>query len=261
MIVANAVCLGLDTVPEIVQRYGTILVVLDRGVLVIFVVELVLRVFAYGRAFWRDPWSVFDFLVVAMALIPSTGGLSVLRALRILRVLRLVSALPSLRRVVGALLAAMPGMGSIAGLLALVQYVAAVMATKLFGHIMPEKFGSLGWSLFTLFQIMTGDGWSDIVLTVMRTQPLAWIFFVVYIMVSTFAVLNLFMAVVVASMESQISDEIGKDPEGAQREEERDTETLQAVQRLTDEVSALHTELAVLSRVVTGGRDRTGPPP
>jgi len=208
VIVLNAITLGLETSSAIVDRLGAVLAVLDRAMLGIFVVELLLRLFAYRAAFFRDPWSVFDFVIVGIAVLPSSGAFSVLRAMRVLRVLRLISTVPSMRRVVGALLAALPGMGSIAAMLALVLYVAAVMATNLFGTIAPQYFGDLGTSLFTLFQTMTGEAWPDIARSVMVEAPYAWIFFVVFILVSTFSVLNLFIAVVVNAMQEQVADEM-----------------------------------------------------
>ena len=146
-------------------------------------------------AFWRDAWSVFDFAVVAIALLPATGPLAVLRALRVLRVLRLLTMVPSMRRVVGALLAAIPGLGSIALVLLIIYYVFAVIATKLFAATHPEWFGDLGRSLYTLFQIMTLESWSmGIARPVMENFPYAWAFFVPFILVATFTVLNLFNA-------------------------------------------------------------------
>jgi voltage-gated sodium channel len=131
--------------------------------------------------------------------------------LRVLRVLRLVAIVPSMRRVVGALLSALPGMGSIAALLALIIYVSAVMATKLFGPAAPAFFGTLGASLFSLFQVMTVEGWPDIAREVMAVRPGAWLFFVVYLLVSTFAVLNLFIAVVVNAMQEQVAADLKRE--------------------------------------------------
>ena len=168
-----------------------------------------MRSFVYRSRFFRDPWRVFDFVVVGIALIPASGAFSVLRTLRVLRVLRLVSMVPSMRRVVSALLVALPGMASIIGLMSLVLYVSAVMATKLFGAIAPEFFGGfLGASLFTLFQVMTVEGWPDIARAVMTQSPYAWVFFVSYLPVATFMVLNLFIAVVVNAMQAQVAQDL-----------------------------------------------------
>jgi voltage-gated sodium channel len=208
LIVLNAATLGLETSAEMLSRFGDVLHVIDRAALFVFVLELMARFFVFRTRFFHDPWRVFDFLVVGIAVMPSAGAFSVLRALRVLRVLRLVALVPSMRGVVGALLKALPGMASIIGLLALVLYVSAVLATKLFGAIAPQFFGTLGSSLFTLFQIMTVEGWPDIAREVMAVAPHAWIFFVIYLLVATFMVLNLFIAVVVNAMQSQVSDDL-----------------------------------------------------
>lgn len=240
LIVLNAILLGLETSPRAMAASGALLGGLDRAMLAVFVVELLLRLYAHRGAFFRDPWSVFDLLVVGVALVPASGPLAVLRALRVLRVLRLVSASKSMRGVVGALLGALPGMGSIALLLTLVLYVAAVMATKLFGAISPDYFGSLGGSLFTLFQIMTMEGWADIARDIMAQAPFAWIFFLVFILVSTFTVLNLFIAVVVNAMQEQVADEM-------RQEEDAHAAEAQAERRvLLEELRALRCEVGEL---------------
>ncbi|MFN7027171.1 MAG: ion transporter [Pseudorhizobium sp.] len=202
IIIVNAMVLGLMTYPGIVALHGPVLQAMDRAILTIFVVELVLRIIAFGPRFFRDPWSLFDFSVVVISLIPATGPFQVLRALRILRVLRLVSTMPALRRVVGGLISALPGMSSILVLMAMLFYVAAVMATNLFGQSFPDWFGSLSASLYTLFQVMTLESWSmGIVRPVMEVHPQAWAFFVPFILLSTYAVLNLFIGVIVSAMQ------------------------------------------------------------
>ncbi|MCR3753948.1 ion transporter [Lentzea californiensis] len=237
VILVNAVTLGAETSPELLASYGDALHVVDRLALAAFVVELLLRFGAYGKSFFRDPWNWFDTVVVAITLLPAaTGAFSVLRALRVLRVLRLVSVVPSMRRVVSALLTALPGMASITALLALVLYVSAVIATKLFGTVAPEYFGDLGDSLFTLFQVMTGEAWSEVARQVMEEKPFAWIFFVGYLVVTSFTVLNLFIAVAVTAMQSQMTEEHAEHD----REEMAATmEVLAEVRRLRADVEAL----------------------
>ena len=204
LIVINAIILGLETYPSVTASYGWLLLWLDQIILAIFVIEILARIFVQRTAFFRDAWSIFDFLVIAIALIPATGPLQVLRALRILRVLRLITAVPSLKRVVGGLIGALPGMGSVVALLLLIFYVFAVMATKLFGEDFPNYFGNLTSSIFTLFQIMTLEAWADgIVRPVMEKYPYAWLFFIPYIVVTSFAVLNLFIGIVVSAMQSE----------------------------------------------------------
>ncbi len=203
LIVINAISLGLETVPAIMAAFGDLILLLDSAILAVFVIEIVLRLYVYRGPFFRDPWSLFDFVVVGIALVPATGPFSVLRALRVLRVLRILSIVPSMRRVVGALLASIPGLASIALVLLLIYYVFAVIATNLFGSAFPEWFGGIGASLYTLFQIMTLESWSmGIARPVMETYPYAWAFFVPFILIATFTMLNLFIAIIVNAMQS-----------------------------------------------------------
>jgi len=208
LIIVNAAILGLMTSEAVMAEAGELLLVLDTAILAVFVVEIAMRIAVHRLAFFRDAWSLFDFFVVAIALVPATGEFSVLRALRILRVLRLVSMVPSLRRVVNGLVAALPGMGSIVLLMVIVFYVFAVMATSLYGATFPEWFGSIGASAYSLFQIMTLESWSmGIVRPVMEAHPYAWAFFVPFIMVTAFAVLNLFIGIIVSGMQQEVEEE------------------------------------------------------
>nr|MBS0019361.1 ion transporter [Gammaproteobacteria bacterium] len=236
LITVNAVTLGLETSKQITDHIGAVLLTADRIILSVFVVEITLRVIARGSQFFRDPWSLFDFSVVAIALVPTTDELAVLRALRVLRVLRLISIIPHMRRVVGGLLAAIPGLSSIVGILMLLFYVFAVIATKLFGEAFPQWFGTLGNSMYTLFQIMTLESWSmGIVRPVMEVYGLAWLFFVPFILATTFTVLNLFIAIIVSAMESERRDE--------------EEQTVAAVTHVTDEmVRAIHTDMQAMRR-------------
>jgi voltage-gated sodium channel len=174
----------------------------------IFVVELLMKLAVYRLSFFKRAWNIFDFTIVAITLLPAGQGVSVLRALRILRAFRLISSVPSMRKVVEALMRAIPGMVSVLTLLLLVFYVSAVMATKLFGQGFPDWFGNIGASLYSLFQIMTLESWSmGIVRPVMESYPLAWLFFVPFILITTFAVLNLFIAIVVDAMSTHVDVE------------------------------------------------------
>ena len=203
LIVINAVILGLETSASVMQTAGRWILLIDQIILAVFVAELSLRLFVHRLAFWRDPWSVFDFAVVAIALVPATGPLAVLRALRVLRVLRMLTIVPSMRRVVGALLSAIPGLSSIALVLLLVFYVFGVIATHLFGALFPDWFGHLGRSLYTLFQVMTLESWSmGIARPVMEQVPWAWAFFIIFILFATFTMLNLFIAIIVNAMQT-----------------------------------------------------------
>lgn len=237
LIIINAITLGLETWPLAMENFGALLIGLDRLVLTVFVIELLARFIVYKKRFFHDPWRIFDFFVVAVAVVPVTDNLSVLRALRILRVLRLVSVVPSLRRVVGGLVAALPGMGSIVLLLGLVFYVFAVMATKLYAQTFPEWFGSIGNSAFTLFQIMTLDSWSmGIVRPVLEVYPYSSIFFIPFIVLTSFAVLNLFIGIIVSAMQEEHEDSALEQRTALQSEQ---TLILQELRALREEVRTL----------------------
>jgi voltage-gated sodium channel len=202
VIFVNAVILGLETSPAIMARWGTLLLTLDKLCLAIFLLELVIKMQAYRGRFWRSGWNIFDFLVVGVALVPGAGPWAVLRSLRVLRVLRLLTVIPSLRKVVAAFLHSIPGLAGVVAVMAIFFYTAGVLATRLFGETHPDWFGSLGKSLYTLFQVMTLESWSmGIVRPVMETHPWAWAFFVPFIVVATFTILNLFIGIIVSTMQ------------------------------------------------------------
>jgi voltage-gated sodium channel len=250
LIVINAIILGLETVPWVMKDYADMLIAIDRVILGIFVIEIALRIYAHRLDFFRDAWSLFDFTVVVIALVPASGPFAVLRALRVLRVLRLLTLVPSMRRVVGALLSSIPGLSSIALVLLLIYYVFAVMATRLFGSAFPQWFGSIGESLFSLFQIMTLESWSmGIVRPVMEVYPSAWIFFVTFILIATFTMLNLFIAIIVNAMHSFTEQEARETMDAL-------TETREHIEAdLHQEVAALRQDIAELKRLLpsTGG--------
>jgi voltage-gated sodium channel len=246
VIAVNAITLGLETSSAIMAEYGAILSILDRTALAIFVAEIVLKLIAYRHRFFVDGWNVFDFLIVGVTLLPAGGNLSVLRALRILRVLRLLSIVPQLKRVVAALFGALPGMGAIGMVLLLMFYVSGVLSTKLFGESFPEYFGSLGASIYSLFQVMTLESWSmGIVRPVMEVYPWAWLFFVPYIVLVTFMVLNLFIAIIVNSMQTLHESE-GQEARDAEADERREQ---------AEHLKALRHEVAELRELLVTRRD------
>ena len=248
LIVLNAVTLGIETSQAAVARYGTILDTIDNVVLGIFVIELAARLIVQRGAFFKDGWNIFDFVVVGIALAPATQAFSVFRALRILRLLRLITAVPTLRRVVSGLITSLPGMASIFLLILLIYYVSAVMAVNLYGARFPELFGTLPKSLFTLFTIMTLEGWVEgVVKPIMDVYPYAWLFFIPFIIGTTFTVLNLFIGVIVGAMQEE-HEKAHKAELQAEREIiEEETEPL------AREIRLLRDEIAELRREVAGG--------
>ncbi|MGD8594168.1 MAG: ion transporter [Gammaproteobacteria bacterium] len=245
LIIVNAITLGLETSTTVMRNAGGLISVLDSIILTIFVIEITLRIVGRGTEFFKDPWSIFDFTVVAIALIPAGSDYAVLRALRVLRVLRLLSMVPQMRRVVSALLAAIPGLSSIILVLILVFYVFAVMATNLFAAEHPEWFGTIGRSMYTLFQIMTLESWSmGIVRPLMQTHPYAWVFFVPFILVATFTMLNLFIAIIVNAMQTQTEQETEKTVAAVEQA------TQQVDVHLHQDIKNIEAELRALRQIV-----------
>ena len=245
LIIVNAITLGLETSTTVMRNAGGLISVLDSIILIIFVIEITLRIVGRGTEFFKDPWSIFDFTVVAIALIPAGSDYAVLRALRVLRVLRLLSMVPQMRRVVSALLAAIPGLSSIILVLILVFYVFAVMATNLFAAEHPEWFGTIGRSMYTLFQIMTLESWSmGIVRPLMQTHPYAWVFFVPFILVATFTMLNLFIAIIVNAMQTQTEQETEKTVAAVEQA------TQQVDVHLHQDIKNIEAELRALRQIV-----------
>ena len=201
VILFNALILGLETSPTMMDRFGPALRILDKLCLAVFIVEIGTRLLAYRLHFFRSGWNLFDFAVVGVALIPGAGPWAVLRSLRVLRVLRLLTVIPSLRKVVAAFLHAIPGLGGVMLLMGIFLYTSAVLATNLFGKDYPEWFGSLGGSLFSLFQILTLEGWADMARDIMKTHAWAPFFFIPFIIIATFTVLNLFIGIIVSTMQ------------------------------------------------------------
>lgn len=208
IIVFNAIMLGLSTSEAIMANFGSLLGVLDHFVLFIFVLEMLLKLYAYGIRFFRNAWNIFDLFVVSVGLLPQTEGLSALRGLRVIRAMRLLSAIPQMRAVVQALLNALPGMGAVIIMISIVFYVFAVMATIMYGDTFDIWFGTLGRSFYTLFQIMTLESWSmGVVRPIMEVHPAAWIFFVPFIVITAFSVLNLFIGLLVNTMQSAVEED------------------------------------------------------
>jgi voltage-gated sodium channel len=247
LILVNAVTLGLETSATAMQRFGPILTAIDRFIIAVFVIEILARLIVQRSAFFRDGWNVFDMTVVGIALAPATATFSVLRALRVLRLLRVITVVPALQRVVGGLIGALPGMGSILLLIALIFYVFGVMAVNLYGAEDPEHFGTLGSALYTLFTVMTLEGWVDgVVKPIMEKFPRAWLFFVIFIVVTTFMVLNLFIGVVVNAMQKEHAK-----AEALELDQEREIVHEEA-QPILSEIRSLKAEVAELRKALAG---------
>lgn len=201
LILVNAVILGFETFPGVTDAYGPLLHHMDRIIIYGFILEIGLRIFAWRGDYFRQGWNVFDFLIVLVSLLAATSGLAALRAFRVLRVLRVITVIPRMRVVVSALLDSLPGIASVGVVLALIIYVFAVIASNLYGADHPARFGDVFTSMYTLFQVMTLEGWPDIAAKVSETHPRSWVFFLSFVLLATFTMLNLFVAIVVRVVE------------------------------------------------------------
>jgi voltage-gated sodium channel len=245
LIVINAVILGMQTSSSLMGEMGEQLILADSLILAVFVFEIAVKLFAFGLGFFKRAWNNFDFIIVGIALVPASGPLAVLRALRVLRVLRMISMVPRLRFVVEALLHAIPGISSIAALMLIIFYVFAVMATSIFGEQFPEWFGSIAASMYTLFQVMTLESWSmGIVRPVMEVFPHAWLYFIPFILIATFTMLNLFIAIIVDTMQNMHQRDHAEDRDHIEGVVHEDTGALgQELQSLREEIRMLREEL------------------
>lgn len=240
LIVINGITMGIETSKDIMNSsYGELIHIFNIFVLSAFTIEIILRIYAHKISFFKDPWSIFDFTIVAISLVPASGAFEVFRILRVLRLFRLVTVVPQMRKIVSALLSVIPGMLSVSALLTLFFYIFAIMATHLYGETFPQWFGDLGASFYTLFQVMTLESWSmGIVRPIMEQHPYAWSFFIPFIFIATFVMINLIIAIVVEAM-----GEVNKQEEEHLIEEIHTSEdhTKQELKALRDEIAQLKT--------------------
>ncbi len=202
VLLLNALTLGLDTAPSVMGQYGELINSINAIIPIIFVIEVGTRWIARGRSFFKESWNIFDVVIISISFLPSGSAFSALRALRILRVLHVISLVPRMRHVVAAMIRSLPQIGSILALLVIISYISAVIVTHLYGEGYPELFGSIGRSMLTLFQLMTLEGWAaEVVRPVMETHPYSVFLFIPYMLMTAFAILNLFTAVLVDSMQ------------------------------------------------------------
>ncbi len=250
VIIVNAIAAGLSTSELAMTHMGGVLNFIDDAALAVFVIELSIKLFAYGLRFFTNAWNIFDFVVVGFGLLPEENGLSALRGLRVIRSLRILSVIPQMRAVVQALLDALPGMGAVIVMISIVFYVFGVMATIMYGETFGEWFGTLGRSLYSLFQIMTLESWSmGIVRPVMEVHPFAWAFFVPFIVITSFSVLNLFIGLLVNTMQSAVEEETEAEFSKLRELVKSETDVVDAsVRDLQEEIRALRSEITQLRK-------------
>ena len=234
LIIFNAIILGAETFDGVVERMGPIISAIDEVIIYAFVVEIILRILAAPGAYIRNGWNIFDFIIVMVSLLAASSGLAALRAFRVLRVLRVITVIPRMRVVVSALLDSIPGIASVGVILALIVYVFAVIAATLYGPLHPTLFGDVFASMYTLFQVMTLEGWPDIARAVSETHPNSWIFFMAFVLIATFTMLNLFVAIVVRVVEED-SEDLFKD-------------VIESQNALRNDIADLRAEIAEITR-------------
>lgn len=241
LIILNGITMGLETSKSFMANYGDYALIFNQIVITIFTIEIILRIYVHRVSFFKDPWSIFDFLVVSISLIPTSAGFEIVRVLRVLRLFRLITAVPQMRKIVSALISVIPGMLSVIALMTLFFYIFAIMATQLFSEKFPEWFGTLGESFYTLFQIMTLESWSmGIVRPIMEVYPYAWVFFVPFIFIVTFVMINLVVAIIVDAMAIL-----------NQKEEKHILEEVHSHEsHMNDEIKKLRTEIGELKFLI-----------
>ncbi|MGZ8211461.1 MAG: ion transporter [Burkholderiales bacterium] len=246
LILFNAVLIGLETSHDFVARYDGWLHLGNDIILGVFIIEAALKIVAVAprfRLYFGNGWNLFDFSIVVLSLIPATGEFAlVARLIRVFRVLRLVSAVPQLRLVVATLVRSIPSMGHVILLMSLVFYIYAVCGFHFFADVDPEHWGNLGAALLTLFQLVTLEGWVDVMEAAMEASPFAWIFFVSFVMLGTFVVLNLFIAVVINNLEQSKIEQLEELEKPVTHHD-----VLKELQRTRDALQDLQRKIAQLS--------------
>ena len=215
LILLSALILGLRTSPAITAQYGNLLELGSNIVLAVFIVEAILKMIALAprsHRYFLDGWNVFDFLIIVFSLFPATGSFAMIaRLARLLRVLRLISVIRDLRLITAALLRSIPGVGNVVMLTSVIVYIYAIVGNQLFGEHDPENWRNLGVSALTLFQIITLEGWNEVLKTAMELNSLAWIYFVSFVIICTFVVINLFIAIIINNLEEAKLDQLPTD--------------------------------------------------
>jgi voltage-gated sodium channel len=201
VIIVNSILIGMETSPFVMRNFGAYIDEIDLIILGIFVLEMILKGYAYRLRFFTNAWNVFDLSVVLISILPAAGSFAVFRALRILRTLRLLKNIPKLKIIITSLLRVIPSLGWVMVLLMIIFYVFAVIGTNIYGPQFPQYFGSLGKTMFTLFQVMTLESWSSgIARPIISEMPFATVYFIMFILIATYTTLNFFIAIVVNTM-------------------------------------------------------------
>ena len=257
LITFSAILIGIETYPDIASKYRDLIVLLDRLIIAFFVIEIGLKIIAMEKKPWqffKDPWNVFDFLIVAVCLIPTddTHFFAVFRILRVLRILRMITFLPKLRLLIGALLKSIPSMGYVVLLIAILFYLYAIVGVFVFGATDPLHFGDLHHTMVTLFKVLTLEGWTDIMNThILGTNTQGnlqivsfwpFLYFASFILIGAMIIMNLFIGVIMNSMDEsqkELSQELRKINYKDKNDEELFKHLISKLDELRDEIQSL----------------------
>lgn len=245
LILINAAILGLETSSSLMSQYAATFELASDVILALFIAEALLKMIALWpnvSRYFKDGWNIFDFSVIVLSLIPATGEMAmVARLARLLRVLRLISTIPELRLIVSTLIRSLPGMGHVILLMGVIFYMYAVAGFHLFSAHDPQHWGSLGLALLTLFRVVTLEDWTDLMYTAMEMNGYSWIFFVSFVVLGTFVIINLFIAVVLNNLDEAKQEQLKALQEPVGKDEILDElkTTQAALQRLQEKMERL----------------------
>jgi len=262
LIILSGVIVGIETYPETYSKNAALFYLIDQVIIFIFVLEISLKLISNGKKPWNfflDPWNVFDFIIVAVCFIPdiNTNFVTVLRLARILRVFRIISVLPKLQILVNALLKSIPSMGYVVVLLGIVFSIFAVAGSFLFAKTDPIHFGSLHISMITLFKVLTLEGWTDIMniqlygssepsaeYTMKVVSYASVAYFVSFILIGAMIIMNLFIGVVMNSMQES-QNEMEK---ALMKRQQPEQSTQKLLQELEEKIDGLKTDIQKLNQ-------------
>jgi len=264
VIVLNAIVLGLDTYDSVDERWGDTLFLLNEIFLGIFIVEILIRLSAYGsrpQDYFKDRWNVFDFIVVFAVFIPGVReNATLLRLVRLLRVVRVISVLPDLRVLISGMGKAMKPIGSMAAMTLLLLFVYGMIGVQLFGDEIPERWGNIGSAMLTLFTVLTLEGWNEILFRAQEVTQFAWVFLVSFVLLASFLVINILIAVIINSVEEAREEERAEEiinrihlTEIGAIDQDPVASLIDRVGEMKRGLTEIEVELATLGRTESGG--------
>ena len=261
VIILNAIVLGLETYGSIVDRYGDTLYLLNEIFLGIFIVEILLRIAAYGSRPWnyfRSGWNVFDFVAVFAVFIPGVReNATLLRLVRLLRVVRVVSVLPDLRVLISGMLRAIPPIASMAALAVLLIFIYGMIGWKIFGEEIPERWGDIGEAMLTLFTVLTLEGWNEILFAGQEVTQFAWVFFVSFVLIASFLLINILIAIIINAVEDAREAERAEEAEERLQLIEEGGEAADPLQNALDRLAELKSWIGEVETDITAFQRRS----